>query len=131
MEPGTNAYISAPTVGEIAEKYNTPNAIGPSAPIKSKEIVAVSTACFAGVSPWAFDSHRLLTAQIVQDYGRNAWIIPTHERMPYPDAQLYGLCTMFGAEQSVGRKADWFLYVEDDVSVPKDLLRTLRASDLS
>jgi len=124
----SNEFVSAPTAQDVQELYRPGMAVGPSPPDPSKEIVAVQTACFAGIAPWVFDSHRLLTAQIVRDYGDNAWILPTRERMPYPDSLLYGMCMLFNAEKHVKQRADWILYVEDDVSVPKDLLRMLRKS---
>jgi len=123
-----NEYVAAPKISHIQDLYQPGCGDGPAPPIPNEDVVAVITASFGGIDSWSFDSHRLLTAQVVQDHGQNAWTIPTHERMPYPDSLLYSMCTIFNAEKLVKRKIDWILYVEDDISVPKDLLRTLMAS---
>lgn len=123
-----NTTTTGATVAQVEERWGVPIAGGVGAPDPQKEIVAFATACYGGVYPQCYDSHKLLAAQLVQDYGSNAWFLPTQHRMPLPDAPVYAVGAMLNAERTAKRKADWFLWIDDDVSVPKDLMRMLRAS---
>lgn len=117
----------SPSIEWVLENADVPLAYAPGPPDPKTEVVALATSVFAGVAARPFDSHRLLVAQIAVDHGVNFWILPSQERMPFPHAPLYAVASMIRTEKSVGRKADWFLWLEDDVSVPFTLLRDLRA----
>ncbi len=120
--------LDGPSLAEIIEYYHPPAPRIVQAPHPQNEVVALGTAVFQSVSPRVYDSHRFLVAQMATDYGQNLWQIPVHERMPFPDAPLYSLGCMFNIEKTFKRRADWFLWLEDDVSVPPDLMRRMRKS---
>ncbi len=120
--------LDGPSLAEIIEYYHPPPPRIAQPPCPQNEVVAWGTAVFQSVSARVYDSHRFLAAQLATDYGTNLWQIPVHERMPFPDAPLYALGCLFNIEKKFGRRADWFLWLEDDVSVPADLMRRLRKS---
>ena len=121
--------VAKPTIAAIVEYYQPPLCQAPAPTCNpDKEVVVLATACFQGVDPRVYDTHRALVAQLAVDYGVNLWIIPVHERMPFPDAILFTLGAMMNMEVATGRKADWFFWVEDDVCVPKDIVRHFRAN---
>jgi len=120
--------LRAPTVEQVVEEHGEPPVAFVAKPQDGKEVVALATAVFESVAPRIYDSHRMLTAWLAANYDSNFWMLPCQERMPFPDAPLYALATMFRLEKLVGRAADWFLWVEDDVSVPQDIFKTLRDS---
>lgn len=118
--------IEIPTLDDVektlpirtAEVYGNPN---------PNEIVALGGAVYEGVKPFAYDSHRRLCARMAVDIGEsNFWILPSHERLPYPYSPLYSVAGMFKTEKQIGRKADWLLWIDDDVCVVSDLYRVLR-----
>jgi len=122
-----NAATSAPTVADIEARWGEPLVIAPK-PNPDKEIIALATAVFSGVYAQCYDSHKLLAAQLSRDHPDNVWFLPTQERMPLPDAPIYAVGAMLNCERAIKQKADWFLWIDDDVSVPKDLFAMLRRS---
>lgn len=95
--------------------------------VDARETVAVLSAVFDGVSPKVYDSHRRFCVQLGVDLGPDVWILDSQERMPFPEALLYGLAAVFASEEVQSKKADWILWIEDDVAVPPDLYTQLRA----
>jgi len=95
-------------------------------PVSDGEIVALASATFAGVQPKAYDSHRLLIQRMTLILRSNLWLLPTRERMPFPDAPLFAIATMQQCEKLMSRKVDWFLWIDDDVTVPQDTYEKLR-----
>lgn len=122
--------VAKPFIESIRKYYQPPPCNAPDVPIPNpdKEIIALATAVFQGVDPRVYDTHRVLVAQLAVDYGPNLWIIPIHERMTFPDAPLFSVAAMMNMEDVVGKRADWFFWVEDDICVPKDIVRKLRAA---
>lgn len=120
--------LRAPTAEQIVAEHGEPIVQDVPQPDPNKEVVALATAVFQSISPRVYDSHRLLAAQMAATLGANFWMIPCQQRMPFPDAPLFALAAMFRLEKKTGRCADWFLWVEDDVSVPQDLFEVLRKS---
>lgn len=92
------------------------------------EILAWGMSIFDGIKPLAYSSHRKLAIQLARDYpGRNLWPLNIVERMPYPFAIFHAIDCMFATEKQIGRRADWFLWLDDDVVVPPDCVAKLRA----
>ena len=120
--------IYSPSIEEVLELGNPQlcNGVQPSNP--SKEVVALATSVFQSIEPRVFDCHKMLAAQLGYDLGPNLWLIPSQERMPFPDACLFAVASMIATESLHGRKADWFLWLEDDVVVPTDTYQRLRAA---
>ncbi len=103
-----------------ADAYNGP---------RSGETIAWGMAVYAGVHCQAYDSHKNLAMQLAWEYEPgNVWVLPTRERLPYPYAIFYALTGMFETEKLAGRKADWFFWMDDDVAVPRDVVKKLRAA---
>ena len=125
----TRQLVAKPSVAAITEYFQPPIARIPSPPqpVPHKEVVALATACFSAVDPRVYDTHRMLAGQMCIDYGSNLWMIPIQERMPFPDACIYSIACMMNTERQIGRKANWFFWLEDDVCVEKDAFRKLRA----
>lgn len=95
----------------------------------SKEILAWGMAIFDGMKPLAYQSHRALAAQLGREYPYgNLWLLSIAERLPYPFAIFNALNCMFVTEKAVGRKADWFFWLDDDMVVPTDCVKKLRAA---
>lgn len=120
--------LNGPAIEQICDYYQPPLPDTSMPPDPSKEVVVLARACFQGIAPRVYDSHLSLVRQMQADYGGNFWCTPTHERMPFPDAPLFSIASMMLMEKEKGVKADWFLWIEDDVSVPASLMRDLRAS---
>ena len=119
--------IYSPTIEHIL-KMGDPAPIPDLAHVdSSKEIVALATPVYESISPRAFDCHKLLTGQLGMSHGGNFWAIPSQEHMPYHDACLYAVASMIDKEVRTKRRADWFLWLEDDIIVPSTLFQQLRA----
>lgn len=126
----TKQLLAKPLVRSVMDYYQPPlcTVPSPSLPDDNGEIFVLATACFQGIDPRAYDTHRHLVAQMAVDYKNNLWMIPVHERMTFPDAPLFAVAAMFNMEEYASRKADWFVWVEDDICVSQDTVRKLRAA---
>ena len=120
--------LYSPSIEDILDYGNPDSCVGVQPSNPDQEIVALATAVFQSIEPRVCDSHKALTARLGADYRENLWLIPAQERMPYPDACLYAVASMMQTERVTGRKADWFLWLEDDVVVPSDLFEKLRSA---
>lgn len=119
--------ISVPSVEDVMEQYNPPPADFCKGGDPGKEVYAIGGAVYWGVPPMARDALCNLCLQAAWDHGPgNIWILPTRERLTYPYAPLYAVASLFKTEEVAGRKADWFIWLDDDVIVPKNLIRKLR-----
>ena len=118
-------YCMTPTVRDVMAWLDPPPASTKQA--GDGEIFVYATASFGDIPQAAKDSHQALTMRMVGDYGDgNVWVSPTQERMPYPMAPLYAIAGMFMGEKETGKRADWLLWIDDDVLVPTNLCRVLR-----
>ena len=128
--PGVTKTVEVrlPTMADMAQiEYVRPAEayLGP----KSGETIAWGMATYDAVTYQANHSQKMLAMQLAWDYEPgNAWVLPTMERLPYPYAIFYSLSSMFATEKQAGRKADWFFWLDDDVVVPRDVVRILRAA---
>ncbi len=95
-------------------------------PEQDKEIVALACGSYLGPDVGPYNSHRQLVRQLTADYGNNFWNIPSQPRLPYPYSALVLLASMFKTEKQFDKKADWLLWLDDDVIVPVNLMRVLR-----
>lgn len=120
--------VYSPAVETILAMSDLPtvNTVGDPGP--QQEIVAMATAVFSSITPKVYDSHKYLAAQLAIDYGNHAWFVPAQERMPFPDALIYAIASMMKSEKIAGRRADWFLWVEDDISIPQTFMQSMRAA---
>lgn len=127
VDRGQPVQLAVPSVEDVQEIYNPPSADFCKGWDKDKEIFAIGSNVYQGVVPEAYDSHRNMCLQAAWDCGPgNIWILPTRARLTYPFAPLYAIASLFGTERRAGRKADWLVWIDDDVLVPKDLIRQLR-----
>lgn len=95
----------------------------------SEETVAWGMAMYDAVRYPVYDSHRRLAMQLARDYKPgNIWLLHNYERLPYPYAIFYSVTGMLLTEEAAGRKCDWFFWMDDDVAVPMDIVRKLRAA---
>lgn len=117
--------IKAPTVEEITSTYKMPDPPD-SVMDPEKEVIFLATAVWDSVKHHAFDSHRYLVAELAEKYGKNLWIAPSRERTPYPESIMYSISTMLHWERSKKRRADWVLWIDDDVTVPPFAFEMLR-----
>ncbi len=118
--------IYSPSIEQVLQMGDVDLCNGIQESDPSKEIVALATPVFQSIQPRVFDCHKMLVAQMANDLGENLWLIPSQERMPYPDACLFAVASMISSEAQIGRSADWFLWLEDDTIVPPDLFTRLR-----
>jgi hypothetical protein len=119
--------VPLPTMSDLFDLYSPPAAdISPTDEFGG-EVLAWGTAVYEGVYPDAYDSHRALAMQLARDYKPgDLWLLRSRERLPYPYAPFYAIGGMFRTEEKLGRRADWLLWIDDDVVVAKDVARVLR-----
>ena len=92
-----------------------------------REIVAVAIGVYEAVKAKSFYAHQKLLSNMVQDF--QVWLLePRQTRLTYPFCVRWMLSDMFEHEEATGQKADWFLWMDDDIVPPVDGLRTLRAA---
>jgi len=122
-----NFTIPVPSVEEVQAMYDPPPADFYEG--GKGEIVAVGGASYLGPDVDADNSVHNMLLTAAWDLGPgNLWVLPRKSRLPYPFAPLYSLASLFKTEAMAKKKADWFLWLDDDVVVPKHLIRDLRAS---
>ena len=119
--------IDIPELVDLYQDVGTPPPATRTPPVDG-EIVAMGCGTYLGFHPDAYDSHRLLTARLAGLLGGNLWLLKSKARLPYPYAPLYAVAGMLQTEHNVGRKADWLLWLDDDVVVTPDCFDVLRAA---
>ncbi len=124
QEPRKEDQCYAPTIAEIQKRFDLPS-LAQEKP-QEGEILAIARAVFDSVKNRPSDSVNIMLAHLGNKLKDNLWITYTQERMTYPDAPLYALASIFHTERETGRKADWILWLDDDVSVPPDVFFRLR-----
>ena len=117
-----------PDIDDVEALYAPPPAsLG--GKVKDGPVVVLATASYRGIDPDCWTAWNRLVARTCWDFGEgNVWLTPTRERLPYPYAPLFALCSAFKTEEVVGRKFDWMLWVDDDVLVPSTVIQRLIAS---
>jgi len=92
------------------------------------EIVAVAMPIYESVkraAVYSFSSMMMNMARTIPE--GNLWNLrPKNERMGWPYSDYWYIMSMLEQERQAGRKADWLLYLEDDVIVPQNLFSLLR-----
>ena len=127
MKHTTQPHLSTPSVEDVGLMYDPPPASFCKGGDDNKDVVAIGTAVYSGVVPAAYDSHRNMCLYSAWDLGPgNLWVLPTMARLTYPFAPLYSVASLLKTEKVTGKRADWFVWIDDDVVVPKDLIRKLR-----
>jgi len=117
-----------PDIADVDALYNPPP-MALSGKVKDGPIVVLATASYSGIAPDCWNAWNKLVARTCWDFGEgNVWITPVRERLPYPFAPLFSLCSAFKTEEVTGRKFDWMLWVDDDVIVPSTVIQKLIAS---
>jgi len=119
--------IDIPELVDLYQDVGVPPPATRVTPVEG-EIIAMGCGTYSGFHPDAYDSHRMLTARLTQLYGENLWLLKSKARLPYPYAPLYAVAGMFQTEETVGRKADWLLWLDDDTVVRPDCYDALRAA---
>jgi len=116
-----------PDIDDVDKMYNPPPCAFSSG--GDGPVIVLATASYSGISPECWSAWNRLIARTCWDFGEgNVWITPTGERLPYPYAPLFALCSAFKTEVATGRKFDWMLWVDDDVLIPSTVIRRLIAS---
>jgi len=83
---------------------------------------AVKTPAWAALQKLGFRMARLLPEE-------NLWLLRApDDRLTYPFCVYWFVEAMFQREEKEGRRADWFLWIEDDIVPQDDLYERLRAS---
>lgn len=114
----------APTIAEIQQRFDLPS-LAQGNPAEG-EILAIVRGVFDSVKIRPSDSIGIMLASLGARFKENLWISYAQERMTYPDAPLYALASVFNTERVTGRRADWIMWLDDDVSVPPDVFYKLR-----
>ena len=92
------------------------------------EHIALATAVYEGVKPKAFRAIQRMSIRIGQSFG-TVWVIsPQRDRLTYPFCVSGYIYALFAREEAEGCRADWLLWLEDDVVPPADLYEKLRAA---
>ena len=124
---GYNATLVIPDVEDVDKLYNPPPAAS-LGDLGDGEVVAIGTAVYEGIKPAPYDSHKRMCVATASMVGAgNLWLLNSLPRMPYPYSVLYTISGLFKTETKFGRKADWLLWVDDDVVVPDRLYEALRS----
>ena len=124
-DSGPSYQISTPSVEDVALMYDPPAA--EFCKSATGEVYAIASCSYSGLPVQARDSLLNLCLQSAWDYGPgNVWILPTMARLTYPFAPLYAIAGLLQTEKVTGRRADWVVWLDDDVIVPKGLIRKLR-----
>lgn len=122
---GAQYTIRIPDLGDAQREHYIPLCqAGP--PDADKEIVALACGTYSGPEPGPYNTQRDLVRQLSHHYGENFWNIPSQPRLPYPYSALVLIASMIKTEAKCGRKADWFLWLDDDVVIPSNLMHILR-----
>lgn len=118
--------LKIPTLEDSESEYPSEPAVMLSQEAVGDEVFALACGSYAGVDPHAYRSHCMLAAQMGASYGKNLWVLPAYPRLAYPYSALYAVASMVKTEKKTGRRADWVLWLDDDVIVPSGLCRILR-----
>lgn len=95
--------------------------------VMHKETVAVAIGVYEAVKAKAFYAQQELLANMVRDF--DIWLLrPIQTRLTYPFCVRWMLEDMFDREKRSGKKADWFLWMDDDIIPPENGLHILRAN---
>lgn len=91
------------------------------------EIVAIGTPVYESMKRDALHGFVAMMMEIAREYPRgNVWYLKPHnDRLTWPFSCYWIIRAMLAQEAVVGRKADWLLYIEDDVVVPSNLFEML------
>lgn len=94
------------------------------------ETLAWATAIYEAVKGPAWDALQRFGFRLARQFpAENLWLLKQpHDRLTYPFCVYWFVQAMFDREQKEGRKADWFLWIEDDIMPPDDVYDTLRAA---
>ena len=97
-------------------------------PDKDAEIVALGAPIFETVKRIAWWSQTSVHGKLCRKLPEgNLWLLqPDNDRLAWPLSNFWIVCSMLVQEQIHGRRADWLLYLEDDVIVPPDIFDRLR-----
>jgi hypothetical protein len=112
------------TLEDVARRYPPKTELMGYEPKYEGEILALGRAVYETQPQESTDMLLRLTRYLGDEYAPgNFWLLPTHERMPYPFAVYWPLACAFETEKTQGRRFDWFLWMDDDVMArPEDFI---------
>ena len=99
-------------------------------PSPDAEVLAWATGIYEAVKPAAWYGLEEFGFELARSLPKgNLWLLPqTQTRMTYPFVLRWAVTMLFTSEARYGRKADWFLWTDDDVIPPPDAWTLLRAA---
>lgn len=99
-------------------------------PPEDGEIVAVGVPIYESVKRDVWHGFTSFMGDMAREIPKgNLWLLKPHnERLAWPLSNFWLVVSMIVQEEVAGRKADWLLYVEDDIQVPSDIYSKLRAA---
>jgi len=110
------------TLEDVARRYPPQPELGEYKPEFDGEVLALGRAVYETQPQESTDMLLRLNRHLCYQYAPgNLWLLPTHERLPYPFAVYWPLACAFETERVQGRWFDWFLWMDDDViATPED-----------
>uniref|UniRef100_A0A6M3IRL1 Glycosyltransferase n=1 Tax=viral metagenome TaxID=1070528 RepID=A0A6M3IRL1_9ZZZZ len=95
-----------------------------------QEVLAWATAIYEAVKTPAWFALQKLGFRLARQFHEDSlWLLrQPHDRLTYPYCVYWYVNAMFDRERSDGRRADWFLWIEDDIVPQDDLYEKLRAA---
>jgi len=129
--PGDKSFYVPITLEDVARTYPTQELLSDYEPKYEGDVVALGRAVYETTPQGAADHLLRLAVSLSHIYAPgNLWVLPTHERLPYPYAVYWPLCNAFQTEKNTGRRFDWFVWMDDDVFVtPNDWQKLMAAAD--
>lgn len=94
------------------------------------EIVAVGTVVYEAMKRDALQSVFSMCANMGRQMDKgNLWFLrPHNDRLTFPFSHYWVIKAMVAQEKLYGRRADWLLWLDDDLVVPPDTYDILRAA---
>jgi hypothetical protein len=94
------------------------------------ETVAWATAIYEAVKTPAWFALQKLGFRLARQFSdENLWLLRhPRDRLTYPFCVYHYVQAMFEREVEAGHKADWFLWIEDDIVPDDDVYEKLRAA---
>ncbi len=114
------------TLEDVSRAYPPKQLINYEPPKYNGEVLCVARAVYEAVPQKAADNRLRMLLSLGRDYAPgNLWLPVTYERLVYPYAVYWPLANAFAAEKEQGRRFDWLVWLDDDVMVSADDIRTL------
>ncbi len=106
------------TIEDVSQVFKPQLSLTDYEPKYNGDVIAWGRAVYETQPQESVDADIRLAVELSRKYAPgNLWVLPTHERLPYPYAVYWPLCNAFQTEKNSGRRFDWFIWIDDDAIV--------------